>query len=175
MHKGFATSVIVIFIALFVLVPVVFFLTSRGSTSDNVMGVFVDGASGNTSGVTINVKSSSGTWVLYSYLCSTKDVCLSSLDAGVELSTTGGGASVTGNAVFIAPDASWKTDSSGYLKTFIKSGWGGAAGSFDVVAVDSPVDVVVNTVQHGGGSYKVVLIPVSDLLVDYVGSVNFSN
>ncbi len=124
MRKGFGALFFIIAV-FFIAAPFAFYIASLRNNSE------VKGAStpGYSEGFSIVVNSSQGTWDLYQYGCADLDECRKSLFSGKKVSLTSGGAAKSYILPFVAaPDS----EDIGYVKFFIKPGWGSAQRIFSI-------------------------------------------
>ena len=98
MNKGFSLPIVLI-VALFISLPVMFFFFSTRATAPNVKGAFTTA----NVGFDVQISSNKGTWDLFEFLCTTKEECTTSLTGGKRLETIGGGQVKTYDVV-VEPD-----------------------------------------------------------------------
>jgi len=174
MPKGFALPFVIIFIVLFLSLPIGFyFYFVKGVSSDTG---FVKGISSDLSskpGVNIIISSKGGTWDLHQFLCDDKSACLKSLTIGKPWGIVSGG--VTQSYFFnIDPSQNWGSGFK-YMKLFVKSSWGSMIRVFDVSSTSSPElfeNVVINS---EGVDYNVILIPLENIKTDSSIMLEFSD
>lgn len=145
---------------------------SHKDQNANVMGISSSDNSVEKKGVSVQVKSTSGTWDMYQYLCKTKDECLSDLFSGYSSGSVSGGASDNVN-IYIEALNNWKDYE--YLKIFVRPGWGSDSSSFNVTNSSSELQAIRNTINYKGASHNIVLIPLENMLSGMTGTINFSN
>lgn len=124
MRRGFGVLFFIIAV-FFVAAPFAFYIVSLRNGSE-VKGVSTPGYS---TGFSVVVNSSQGTWDLYQYGCAGLDECRKSLFSGKKVSSTSGGTTKSYTLPFVAaPDSG---DIS-YVKFFVKPGWGSAQRIFSI-------------------------------------------
>jgi hypothetical protein len=152
--NGFAVPVVLIFVAIFLLMPLVFWwVSSRNSRKEDVKGAETSATS--QKGTYIQVTSQSGTWDLLEYLCKTKDECVSGLEAGKKWEGVSGG-NTEGHTVNISYSDLW--EGYNYLKVFVRPGWSSQQRAFNLVKNETSgfeVTQVENT--------PAVLVPIENL------------
>ena len=157
--RGFSVPIVIIFVAIFLAVPVVYLLFSKNSSNN----VNVKGASAqievSKSGLGIYV-SSQGTWDLFEYLCKDLDECANDLMTGNRWGTVSGGA-VKDFRVSVPTDSDW--GSSKYLKIFVREGWGSMQRSFNLNLINSEEGISEKSFTHGGSEFRVILIEIEKI------------
>lgn len=152
--KGFSVPIVVIFVAIFLAVPLVYLFLSKNSSNN----VDVKGASAQVevtkTGLGIFI-TSGGTWDLFEYLCKDLDECSKDLMSGNRWGTVSGGA-VQDFRVSVPSDSDW--GSSKYLKIFVREGWGSMQRSFDLKLINSEEGISEKPFTYSGSEYKVILI-----------------
>lgn len=161
MSKGLALPIVIVFIALFLSVPVFFYLYANKGLEGNLN---VKGAASeftNESGVTLRVSSKGGTWDLHQFLCDERNACLSTLMIGKPWGIVSGG--LTENYEFnIDPDQGWDEQFK-YLKVFVKSGWGSMFRTFSAMPLHQKDLVESHTITNESKDYTVILIPLENI------------
>jgi hypothetical protein len=155
MRKGAGPLLAVLFISVFLAIPILYFFYTQPPANlegESVKGVR-SGEISENGGVSLVVSSSFGTWDLYEYLCVSMDECLSGLMSGKEWSTVSGG-TTDGHEVNITFPPTWEEYE--YLKVFVLPGWGSSSRSFNVSGSES---LIVEPYTYEGGTYSVGLIP----------------
>lgn len=171
MSKGSVMFVLVVFVSIFLLIPLGFFIFSKDTNSADVKGAKISNVQSTFSGIRVEI-ASSGTWDLYQYLCVDREECIEGLDSGTAWGKVSGG-SVKNYAVEIKSDYKWKNYS--YLKLYVRSGWGSTSGLFNIISVDSALNAVSENIIYKGVQYSVLLIPIEGVLDNFGGSVSFSD
>lgn len=156
-------------VGMFLVTPVVFWLFTSKSASENIKGAK---NTGELTGVLVKIVSSRGTWDLNEYLCKDKEECLSTLFSGKSLDTTSGGV-VDGKYISIKYSQEW--DSYGFLKIFVKPGWGSVVRKFNAFLTSNTEGVLKDNLVYGGSDYDVVLIPVNLVKTSLIEAASFSD
>jgi hypothetical protein len=167
MNKGFSLPIVLI-VALFLSLPVMFFVFSSRSSMPKVKGV----ATTSNVGFDVQISSGKGTWDLFEFLCTTKEECSSSLTSGKRLETISGGQVKTYDVV-VEPDQAWNEYK--YIKLFVKPGWGSPFRTFTVANKAQIPNVEFVTLTEGNGSYNAIIIPISSVQNSFYSPINFSD
>lgn len=171
MSKGIKLPLVLIFLALFLSIPVLFFYYIKDKNVDttNVKGVQSEIPS--KSGITVRVSSNGGTWDLHQFLCDDKEACLKTLNIGKPWGIVSGG--VTKNYEFnIAANQKWESNFK-YIKLFVRSSWGSMSRDFNPTVLNQSDLTETFTITSDGVSYKVILVPLekinenSAILIDF--------
>lgn len=168
MRKGLSLPLLLIVVS-FLLVPLLYWFFVYRTSQPNIKGAKI---TGQNKGALVVVNSKNGTWELNSYLCENKDSCLSSLTAGSKLDTRNGGSTNSYQVPFNFEDG-WL--SYGFLKLYIRSGWGSQDRLFKATNSGQIEGLVIEQVSLGESDYNVVLIPTSDLSTGFYKGVEFSD
>ena len=161
MFKGLKLPLVIIFIALFLAIPVLFYFytVKKGDKNGNVQGIYSEVPS--KPGVTLRVSSNGGAWDLHQFLCDDRDACLKSLTVGKPWGIVSGG--LTQNYEFnIAPNQNWGSQFK-YIKIFVRSSWGSMSRDFVVTPLHDGGDVELIDLLSDGVDYTVVLIPLDSI------------
>jgi hypothetical protein len=172
MRKGFSIPLVLIFIVVFLSVPLLYWFFSSRDGTTNVMGATTNQLQQAQNGFSVRINSKDGTWDLYEYLCTTKDECASSLMSGRRVQIVSGG-TVQNHDVAITSGSDW--NSYKYAKVFVRSGWGSSAREFKVESVGVvPGSERVNF-TYESANYKAVLIPLDSAGDSFYKSAVFSD
>lgn len=161
MKKGSLLPVVLIVI-LFIVLPLSFWYFSN-SSDKNIRGA----RTLDLVGVVVEVNSS-GTWSLSGYLCNTLEGCLSSLDSGERIKTSGGGKG-EGKEVKIEYTKVW--DEYNFLKVFIKPGWGSDSEGYRIEEFGG----TTGSSMYDIDGVSVAIVPVEDIKSGVFETVKFSD
>ncbi|MFC1700358.1 hypothetical protein ACFLZ4_01785 [Patescibacteria group bacterium] len=161
MKKGSLLPVVLIVIV-FIILPVSFWYFSNSSNS-NIHGA----KTLDLVGVIVEIDSD-GTWGLSGYLCKTLEGCLSSLDAGEKVKTSGGG---KGEGREVKLEYSGKWDEYEFLKVFVKPGWGSDSDDFNIEEFGGTTSSAMHEVED----VEVGIIPLKDIRSGVFEVVKFSD
>jgi len=161
MKKGSLLPVALIVIV-FIILPLSFWYFSN-SSDKNIRGA----KTLDLVGVVVEV-TSSGTWNLSGYLCNTVEGCLSSLDSGEKVKTSGGGKG-EGREVSIEYSNRW--DEYGFVKVFVKPGWGSDSGGFEIEEFGGTTSSSAHEIE----GVSVAIVPIEDIKSGVFETVKFSD
>ncbi len=167
MNKGFSLPIVLI-VALFISLPVMFFFFSTRATAPNVKGAFTTA----NVGFDVQISSNKGTWDLFEFLCTTKEECTTSLTGGKRLETIGGGQVKTYDVV-VEPDQAWNDYK--FIKLFVKSGWGSPFRTFSVSDPAQIPGAEVTKITEGLSDYNIILLPITSVQNSFYTSINFTD
>ena len=170
--KGFAIPIVIIFIGIFLSIPVLFWFYSKDKNDNQIMGSSITGSLSNGAGLVLEVNSKSGTWDLFYYLCESESECVSSVTAGKKQSTFHGGA-VSGHKVVIEKTDDW--DSYEFAKFYLRPSWGSMSTGFNVSSVGGLEGSYAKTLSEDGSNVETVLIPLESVEEVLENSAVFSD
>lgn len=159
--------VLIVIISLAVL-PLIFWLFASGvlSMSD------VRGSSSSADvkqGFSVEVKSSNEAWDLIVYACASLDECAKSFDSGKKLvSLSGSGARVA------TIDASSEWEGYTYIKYYVTPSWFGSGAVYAITDLGEVAGSEMHEMSDGGSVYKVVIIPVGEVVKSFKKSATFT-
>lgn len=171
MRRAFSLPIVIVLVTLIATPLLAFAFFARSTQNPTVKGVSTKNL-GAQKGITLQISSISGTWDLYEYLCTSKESCLSSLDAGNRLQTLSGGASEDHEIVI---DYSDEMKNYAFLKVYVKSSWGSQGRRFSLQdsGLIAPADYA--TLKLADTTVDVVLIPVKELSSENSKVIYFSD
>lgn len=167
MNKGFSLPIVLI-LALFISLPVIYFVFSARASAPKVKGT----STAANVGFDVQISSTKGTWDLFEYLCATKDECTKALAGGKRLETISGGQASTYDVV-VEPSQDWSAYK--YIKLFVKPGWGSPFRSFSVDNTAQISGAEFITLTEGQSAYNAILVPISSIQDKFYTSINFSD
>lgn len=167
MNKGFSLPIVII-VALFISLPVIYFLSISKPQQQTVKGV----SSVKNSGFSIQIKSTNGTWDLLEFLCNDMDECTQSLTSGKRVETISGG--ITDSyEVFLEPSSDW--DNYEFIKIYAKPGWGSSARTFSVVDKGVVPGTIVQTFTEDDVEQPFIIIPLDPVKSEFYTSANLAD
>ncbi|RJR27138.1 hypothetical protein C4561_03165 [candidate division WWE3 bacterium] len=155
--NGYISPVVLLFIFLFISVPLIYWFVSSDEGSPEDVKGSSDVVTEETEGLLVNVTSES-TWDMYVYLCKNSDECDESLTAGKRVGVFSGGV-VSKFTVAVPLDETWTEGN--VVKFYIKPGWGSSGRVFSAESVgDSGAEV--KRIRNDGMELETIFITVGD-------------
>lgn len=171
-NKGFAIPIVIIFIGIFLAIPIVYWFISEEKNDSQIMGSSVSGNLSDGSGLVIEVSSKNGTWDLFYYLCETENECVFDITAGKKQTTFHGG-TVTNHKIVIEKGDEWQVYE--FAKFFIKPSWGSGSSGFKVTSSGEIIGSYTKTLSDGEENIEVVLVPLESVGETLGNSAVFSD
>jgi hypothetical protein len=84
-----------------------------------------------------------------------------------------GGGTVEDREIVVTPSEVWR--SYGFIKIYVRPGWGSADRTFKVVSPGAVPGTEMTSVEYEGVDYNVILIPVGEVIDQYYQSGVFSD
>jgi len=154
MKKKVSVTLIII-VAVFLVVPIAFWLLYSGKNSDDVKG-----AKTGAPGLIVKVISKNGSWDMFKYLCEDEEQCVESLDSGKFLDKTSGGGGEE-QSITIRYSSDWQSYK--FLKIYVGGGWNSSDRLFNVSVKDNIDGAYIKDFSFGGKTYRAAIIPVDNL------------
>lgn len=158
---------LIIIVATFLVIPVVYWLVTFDKSSDNVQGVKTG-----IYGISINVISKNGAWDMSKYLCKDKEECLESLTSGKLLEKTSGGG-VNDQSVTLRHSSDW--ESYEFLKIFVLPGWGSMDRNFEINPTEKYQGLFVEPYPYSGKEVRALIIPTGGLNTELFEVATFTD
>jgi hypothetical protein len=175
MKKGFTAWYVIMFLILFISLPLL--LWHAIFKENAVTRPIVKGASSVNSsrnGVEINVVSLMGSFDLYQFVCPSKEECEKELLGGKKYAVVSGGKSdEAGKSIFV--ENSDLLDEFEYMKIFVRSGWGSASTPYSIKSIQSVEGAYITDISDSGSKYSAVVFPLKTLSEGRSGPINFSD
>ncbi len=174
-QKGFTSPILLVpLLILGVMFGAFWFLTNDvnvSTSTQNVKGLSTKESHAKP-GIGVSIISEGGTWDLLEYLCETESACLASLEAGVRWGSVSGGKTSL-HEVEIVASKEW--ENYGYLKYFVRRGWGSQGNAFKVTDLGEFPGAKVHTINSNGITYDVVIAPIDNVTTSFYKSAVFSD
>ena len=157
MKKAFTLPVVIVFIILFISVPLVF-LFSITRQKNNVKGAQATPPE-IENGFLVYVSSKSAMWDLNEYLCATQAECAGNLMSGKKWGVVSSGASQR-HEVVVQATKEW--DQYNYMKLFVKSPYGGGESQFSATLSTQGLGTV-EKITYENQTYDVVIVSLDEV------------
>ena len=159
-NKGFTIPFVVIFVGIFLSIPLLFWFYSKDDSQVDVKGSSSSVVDPNSEGFLVDVTSEKATWDLYAYACESVEKCEEALTSGDRFLSMSGGP-VNSKSIFVEKTDAWGTNE--FVKVYVKSGWGSGVKSFKVNKLSNNSEVATTEITSDGAIYDVLVFPVSTL------------
>jgi hypothetical protein len=176
MPKGFSIPLLLI-VVVFLFTPIAYFSISGGLidirswfTDDSVKGVTTR-VPDRGPGLSVTI-TSSNSWDLVQYLCTSLEECSGSAMSGKRWATLSGGHAESQEVVI---NTSFGWEEYQYLKFYVKSGWSSELRGFNVLDQGYIEGTTLKTFENGSGNLDVVIVPLSEIRNKFVRSAVFSD
>jgi hypothetical protein len=170
-QKGYAALLILI-VAFLILSASFYFVFGSNLRKNDIQGASSTKNGNSKHGFSILISSSTPSWDLVEYLCSSEDECTSGLTSGTRWGSISGGETEL-HEVILDYNNQW--DSFGYIKLFVRSGLFSDESAFRIVDKGQIPDSKVYQIEEDGTTYDVVVIPTKMVSENFYESARFSN